>query len=132
MKKITKVVSLLLFSLLVLSGCQLFPQEEKNSLYTLTEIPSNRGNIGYKKGDVTSYSIDLNSELVYVNEFTEDGVESELKEYNTYVLESLEESEEKLSFSYDTRKEILLKKSSSFYKSEVTGIQYQFQKNKRH
>lgn len=135
MKKIVKVASFLLLSLLVLSGCQLLPKEENNTddnLYVLTEIPSNRGNTGYKKGDVVSYSIDLNTELVYANEFREDGVESELKENNIYDLESLEDSEETLSFSFDNRKEILLKNSSSIYESEITGMQYQFKKNIRY
>lgn len=130
-----KVVSILLLNLIILSACDLLPNDENNtdnSLYVLAEIPSNRGNIGYKKGNVTSYSIDLNAKLVYVNEFTEDGVESKLKENNVYDLESLEESEEQLSFSFDDRKETLLKKSISIYESEITGIQYQFQEGQRY
>lgn len=135
MKKIIKAGSFLLLSLLVLAGCDLLPNDEKDSdgsLYVLTEISSNRGNTGYKKGDVVSYSIDLNAQRVYVNEFMEDGVESELKEYNNYDLKNLEESEEQLSFSFDDRKEILLKKSISLYESEVTGIEYHFQEGQRH
>lgn len=130
MKKTIKRVSFLLLSIFVLFGCELSSNDEsntENNLYVLTEIYSNRGNTGYKKGEITSYSIDLNDELIYVNEFTEDGFGSDAKEYNTYDLENLEESKEKLTFSFDNREEILLKKSNSVYESEVTGIQYQFQ-----
>jgi len=132
MKKTLKVVSFLSLCLLVLYGCELSSNDENNtdnSLYVLTEIAPYRGNTGDKKGNVTSYSIDLNSKLVYVNEFTEDSFGSDVKEYNTYDLENLEESKEKLSFTFDNRDEILLKKSSSVYKSEITGIEYQFQKD---
>jgi len=132
MKKTIKVASLLLLSLLVLYGCELSPNDENstdNNLYVLTEIYSNRGNTGYKKGEIISYSIDLNSKLVYVNEFTEDNFGSNVKEYNTYDLENLEESTEKLSFTFNNREEIFLKKSDSFYESEITGIQYHFQED---
>lgn len=132
MKKIIKLVSFLLLSLLVLYGCELLSNDENNTdnnLYVLTEMNSNRGNTGYKKGDITSYSINLNSELIYVNEFTEDGFGSDAKEYNTYDLENLAENEESLSFTFDNREEILLKKSESVYESEITGIQYQFQED---
>lgn len=132
MKKIIKLVSFLLLSLLVLYGCELSSNDESNidnNLYVLTEMNSNRGNTGYKKGDITSYSIDLNSELIYVNEFTEDGFGSDAQEYNTYDLENLEENEESLSFTFNNREEILLKKSESVYESEITGIQYQFQED---
>lgn len=132
MKKIIKLVSFLLLSLLVLYGCELSSNDESNidnNLYVLTEMNSNRGNTGYKKGDITSYSIDLNSELIYVNEFTEDGFGSDAKEDNTYDLENLEENEESLSFTFDNREEILLKKSESVYESQITGIQYQFQED---
>jgi hypothetical protein len=132
MKKIIKLVSFLLLSLLVLYGCELSSNDESNidnNLYVLTEMNSNRGNTGYKKGDITSYSIDLNSELIYVNEFTEDGFGPDAKEDNTYDLENLEENEESLSFTFDNREEILLKKSESVYESQITGIQYQFQED---
>lgn len=132
MKKIIKLVSFLLLSLLVLYGCELSSNDESNidnNLYVLTEMNSNRGNTGYKKGDITSYSIDLNSELIYVNEFIEDGFGSDAKEYNTYDLENLEENEESLSFTFDNREEVFLKKSESVYESEITGIQYQFQED---
>lgn len=96
MRRVNLFIILCFSFLLVLYGCEEDTTVEDDNIYVIIELNSNRGNIGYKKGEVVSYSVDRKNEKVYVVEFFEDGNEFDSKEENVYILEDFEENEDEL------------------------------------